>query len=154
MRSQKAVSAYFTGKQILPFGFAEQRCCMYILDSILEKKRTLTFNAREMSCYYSALQSQYAVSAYLYANTAFWFSTAVLYNVISHSLCGGVFLAALLFLSSLFLILHLLLYQHIHVLMSQNSSFCRLVSSPLLLKGRVLSLYNSAEPPARFSLGV
>ena len=25
-QNQKAVSAYFTGKRILPFGFAEQRC--------------------------------------------------------------------------------------------------------------------------------
>ena len=26
MQSQKAVSAYFTSKQVLPFGFAEQSC--------------------------------------------------------------------------------------------------------------------------------
>ena len=27
VQSQKAVSAYFTSKQILPFGFAEQHAC-------------------------------------------------------------------------------------------------------------------------------
>ena len=73
VQRQKAVSAYFTSKQILPFAFAEQYIYEYIF--ILSKAyHSEAMYQREITCHCllsghkllvcTAMQSQKAVTAY------------------------------------------------------------------------------------------
>ena len=48
MQSQKAVSDYFTSKQILPFGFAEQYC--RVLMQRGDKRDAVNARSRNMCC--------------------------------------------------------------------------------------------------------
>ena len=45
VQSQKAVSAYFTSKQILPFGFAEQYCSLDVSEYYLPVEKVADLSA-------------------------------------------------------------------------------------------------------------